>query len=244
MSAAGMHPQRYRGSGPGARAAGWAVVIAVHVAIGWALVSGTRRQEPDRASQALQAVVIQEVIIPPPAPPPRPATPRPIEPPAAKRPEAAPPPAPTPPRPRPRPAPEPVAPPVAEPAPVAPLAAPAPAPLAAPPAPAAPAAASGPPSPAAAAPPAPAAQSPGEMVVACPGQVPPRMPRQALRDSIEGVVKAQALIRDGAVRQVTILSGPRVFHDAVRQAMLQYRCEGGGGEVLATQEFVVRIEQR
>jgi protein TonB len=82
------------------------------------------------------------------------------------------------------------------------------------------------------------------MVVACPGQVPPRMPRKALRDGTEGVVKAQALIRDGAVREVTILSGPRVFHDAVRQAMLQYRCEGGRGEVLATQEFVFRIEQR
>ena len=38
------------------------------------------------------------------------------------------------------------------------------------------------------------------------------MPRKALQDGSEGVVKAQVVIKDGAVRDVTILSGPRVFH--------------------------------
>ena len=68
------------------------------------------------------------------------------------------------------------------------------------------------------------------------------MPRQALKDGTQGVVKAQALIKDGVVREVTILSGPRVFHSPVRKAMLQYKCASGPGDVTATQEFVFKIE--
>ena len=63
------------------------------------------------------------------------------------------------------------------------------------------------------------------------------MPRKALQDGTVGVVRAQALIRDGVVKEVTILSGPRVFHTAVRNAMLQYKCTADPGDVLATQEF-------
>jgi len=55
-------------------------------------------------------------------------------------------------------------------------------------------------------------------------------------------VKAQALIQDGVVKNVTILSGPRVYHGVVRDAMLQYKCVSGPGEVVATQEFVFKIE--
>ena len=58
----------------------------------------------------------------------------------------------------------------------------------------------------------------------------------------EGVVKAQALIRDGSVREVTILSGPRIFHAAVRNAMLQYKCVSEPGDVLAPQEFVFKVD--
>jgi protein TonB len=55
-------------------------------------------------------------------------------------------------------------------------------------------------------------------------------------------VRAQAVIRDGAVRHVTILSGPRVFHSAVRSAMMQYKCVSDSTEIVATQEFVFKIE--
>jgi protein TonB len=55
-------------------------------------------------------------------------------------------------------------------------------------------------------------------------------------------VKAQALIRDGVVKDVTILSGPRVFHAAVRNAMLQYKCVSEPGDVLAPQEFVFKLD--
>ena len=68
------------------------------------------------------------------------------------------------------------------------------------------------------------------------------MPRKALQDGTQGVVKAQALIRNGVVVEVTLLSGPKVFHQAVRTAMLQYKCQSAAGDVLATQEFVFKIE--
>ena len=55
-------------------------------------------------------------------------------------------------------------------------------------------------------------------------------------------MKAQALIRDGSVREVTILSGPRVFHAPVRDAMLQYKCVADPGDVIATQEFAFKID--
>jgi protein TonB len=68
------------------------------------------------------------------------------------------------------------------------------------------------------------------------------MPRKALQDGTEGVVKAQVVIRDGVVKEVTILSGPRVFHSAVRNAMLQYKCNLDAGEIVATQEFNFKVE--
>ena len=68
------------------------------------------------------------------------------------------------------------------------------------------------------------------------------MPRKALQDGTTGVVKAQALIRGGVVREVTVLSGPRVFHAAVRAAMMQYKCQSGEGDVVATQEFEFKVD--
>ena len=68
------------------------------------------------------------------------------------------------------------------------------------------------------------------------------MPKKAVQDGIAGVVRAQALIRDGSVREVTILSGPRVFHAAVKAAMMQYKCSTDSGEALATQEFNFKVE--
>jgi protein TonB len=68
------------------------------------------------------------------------------------------------------------------------------------------------------------------------------MPRKALQDGTQGVVKAQARVSDGAVKEVTILSGPRVFHAAVREAMLQYKCSQDSVEMIAVQEFNFKIE--
>jgi protein TonB len=76
-----------------------------------------------------------------------------------------------------------------------------------------------------------------DMTTVCPTQVAPEVPRKAILDGTQGVVKAQATIQDGIVRAVVILSGPRIFHDAVRSAMLQYKCTSGRAEVVATQDF-------
>ena len=81
------------------------------------------------------------------------------------------------------------------------------------------------------------------MGVACPTQVPPAMPRKALQDGTEGVVKAQIHIgKGGVIKEVTILSGPRVFYAAVKEAMMQYKCVSEGGDVIATQEFNFKLE--
>ena len=96
------------------------------------------------------------------------------------------------------------------------------------------------------APPTPAVQArsgPTDIRLACPTQVPPDMPRKAIQDGATGVVRAQVLIQNGQVRDVTILSGPRLFHAAVKTAMMQYRCTNdGAGDVTAVQEFNFRLE--
>ena len=100
------------------------------------------------------------------------------------------------------------------------------------------------PSAAPAAAPAPVAAGPKRSAigVACPTQVAPEMPRRAIQDGTEGVVKAQILIKNGVVQEVTIVSGPRVFHAAVKNAIAQYKCVADGPEVLATQEFNFKLE--
>ena len=66
--------------------------------------------------------------------------------------------------------------------------------------------------------------------------------KQAQKDNLEGVVRAQATIRGGKVVDVSIISGPRVFHGAVRTAMMQYVCVSGAGDILATQDFTFKFE--
>jgi protein TonB len=207
----------YRPKDPSRRYKGIAIVIALHLLIGWGIVSGTAKNALVMLKKPLEAVVIQEVIIPPPPPPP----PKEIKPPEAMKTDAPPPPFVPPPD---------VAPQTTSTAPsIVSVATPSPTP-----------AVIAPPPPVAAPPkPAPNRQ---DLRVACPTQIPPEMPRKAIQDGSEGVVKAQALVKNGAVQEVTILSGPRVFHAAVKAAMMQYKCTADATEILATQEFVFKIE--
>lgn len=207
---------------PSRRVKGIVIVVVLHAFIGYALVSGLAREGLNLIKKPLEAVVIQEVIIPPPPPPP-PPPPKQIEkPPQAPKVEAPPPPFVPPPD---------VAQQVASKAPViqsTQLVPMAPAVIAPPPLP----------------PPAPVATVPKRTSIglACPTQVAPEMPRKALQEGIEGVVKAQIHIKGGSIVDVTILSGPRVFHTAVKTAMMQYTCVTDGGEVIATQEFNFKME--
>ena len=70
------------------------------------------------------------------------------------------------------------------------------------------------------------------------------MPARALREGINGSVRARATIRAGKVISVEILSSqPRgVFDSAVRNAMLQYVCQTGENEVAAEQAFDFKLE--
>jgi protein TonB len=221
----GLHPV-YKPKDASRRYKGIAIVVALHILIGWAIVSGTAKNALVALKKPLEAVMIQEVIIPPPPPPP---PPKPIKPQEVPKVEAPPPPFVPPPD---------VAPPATLTAPVVQAVAtppPTPAVIAPPPPPAPPAPPPPPP------PPKPAVNR-SDIRVACPTQVQPEMPRRAIQNGIGGVVRAQVLIKEGAVKEVTILSGPSVFHAAVRAAMLQYKCTAESGEITATQEFVFKNE--
>jgi len=81
-----------------------------------------------------------------------------------------------------------------------------------------------------------------DIAVVCPTQLAPVMPRLAIRAGQSGVVLAQALVVGGKVREVRFLSGPSIFHNAVRAAMLQYRCVSNAAEVQVTQEFRFELQ--
>ncbi len=77
--------------------------------------------------------------------------------------------------------------------------------------------------------------------VACHYMVAPEMPRKAIIENASGVVRATVLIRDGAVADITQITGPRIFYAAVKSAMMQYRCHTSAGDVTATQEFNFKL---
>ena len=210
-----LHHRKYGQKDPTRRIIGWVVVALVHAIVLYGLITGTAINALKIIKKPLEAAVIQEVIIPPPPPPPPPKE---IVKPQTPKVEAPPPPFVPPPE---------VTPPVTAPA-ITSVQTPPPAPpvIAPPPPPAAP--------------PAPSGRQ--DIGVACPTQAKPAMPAQAIRSGTTGTVRAQALIRDGKVVSVEILSGPRVFHNAVRDAMAQYKCISGSGDITATQEFDFKLE--
>ncbi|WP_077037315.1 energy transducer TonB [Pelomonas sp. KK5] len=210
-----------RPDGGSSHAVGIGVVVAVHLVIGYAIVSGLAQRVVDLVKEPIEARLIDE---PKPAPPPPP----PPEPPKAAIVRTAPPP--------------PAAPYVPPPEVV--VAAPAA------PAPTITAAASPVPPPVVqeakpAPPPAPPVRGsePVPLSVACPTQVAPVLPRRATQEGISGQVRAQATIRGGKVVDVQILaSRPRgLFDAAVRNALLQYDCNASGAdEIVAVQTFDFR----
>ncbi len=233
---------------PGGRLKGLAIVLALHALLGAAVVWGWADQAVHTVKKPLDAVVIQKVTIPPPTmapplPPPLPPPPRPplqilpqpvlqlqtvktLNPPASKLPATVP---------------TGVAPADDVPAPAAVAIPPN---LGVPALPAEPALAAPSSTVLVAAPPVltSKAYNRNDMSVACPTQTKPEMPSRAIAQGISGVVKAQALVKNGVVKEVTILSGPRIFHTAVRNAMLQYQCVSDGIDTIATQEFSFKLE--
>jgi len=218
MNSLGMS-RDFQGSDPSRRWKGIAIVLAVHTLIGWALISGMARSGLSILKKPLEAVVIQEVIIPPPPPPPI-TPPKEIKQPNVKV-DAPPPPFVPPPD---------VSTPVTTTAPtiLATTVAPPPAPILIAPPPQSQSA------------PVPA-KNRQDIAVACPTQVAPLMPQRAIDDGISGVVKAKIEISNGVVKDVVILSGPRVFHSAVKAAVMRYSCISDG-DISATQDFTFKVE--
>lgn len=216
MNTLGLHPV-YKPQDPSRRYKGIAIVIVLHVLLIWGIATGTAGNVLVKAKKSLEAVVIQEVIIPPPPPPPPKEIPK-AE--IAPKVDAPPPPFVPPPD---------IAPAVSTAPTIQSVAAPPPTPaVIAPPPPPAPTT------------PAPVARP--TIAVACPTTVQPEMPRKATQEGVEGTVKVQLTIAGGVVKDVVFLSGPRVFYPNIRSAVMQYKCLASAGEVVATQEFVFKIE--
>lgn len=202
---------------------GIGVMVAAHLLLAYGLATGLGGKAIEVIKKPLQATIVQEVQLPPPPPPPPPPK---IEK-VADLPKMAPVEAPPPPS---------YVPPPEVATPQAPVEAaiatvqhtqavptpPTPAPVVPAPVPAAPARVN--------------------IAVACPTQVAPVMPARALSESIEGTVKAQARIVGGQVVDVKILSGPSVFHAAVRSAMQAYKCSQSAVEVVASQDFTFQLD--
>ena len=68
MNNLGFNPV-YRPKDQSRKYKGILIVIALHILIGWGIVSGTAKNALAIIKKPLEAVVIQEVIIPPPPPP-------------------------------------------------------------------------------------------------------------------------------------------------------------------------------
>jgi protein TonB len=196
---------------------GITVVIALHVIVIYALVTGLGKKIVEVIKQPIETKVIEEVRAPPP-PPER------MLPPPPKL-EAPPPPFIPPPEVQ-----------IAVPAPVQNTIT---ATTPTPPAPQTEIRPLAPPAPPA--PPAPAKPTVVSIGTICSVMVPPTMPRKALQSGTGGTVVARATIRGGKVVEVEILrANPRsLFDAAVREAMLQYTCSG---DHLADQEFVFKVD--
>ncbi|HEU4622470.1 MAG TPA: TonB family protein [Burkholderiaceae bacterium] len=214
---------------PFKQALGVAFVVALHVFIVYALMSGLGRKVVEIVREPVEVRII--------AAPPKQAV-------ASSTPTPSPPAEVKPPPPKPKaPPPKPV---IAPPETRVPM----PTPLAiAPPANPAPPVPQDTPKTEPSAPPTPKAEpvAPAQPVVigtVCSVQVKPVIPRRALQEGVSGSVTARATIRGGRVTNVEIVkSTPRgVFDAAVRTAMLQYQCDSSSQDVIALQEFDFKIE--
>lgn len=195
------------------RGTGIAVVVGLHIVLGWALTSGLATQAVQALKKPIELALLPEVLPPPPPPPPPPKVVK-IEPVQ----KVVPPPAYVPP-------PE-VVPVVAPPPPIQavqtqvpkeppPVVAAAPAPVVAP------------------APPAPPPVVKREISLACPGYE--AVLASALEEAIErvglkGTVQTLIKIRGNQVVDVATLSGPKEYHKYVQAAVKRMRCAAGGAD--------------
>ena len=209
-AAAASRTLAYGGGADGRRrSTGLAVVIGVHLLIGWLLASGLARQAIEIVQKPIEMVIVPEEVTPPPPPPPPPKIEK-----LQAQPKVKPPPSYVPP-----PDIAPVNPP---PAPVIearqPEPPPAPVEIAPPPPPA---------------PPAPKPALKQEIALACPGYQ--AVLQSTLADAYErvgvpGVVKTLLKVRGNQVVEVLPQSGPKGYYPYVQQAAKRIRCSAQGAD--------------
>lgn len=193
------------------RGTGIAVVVGLHVVLGWALTSGLASQAVDAIKKPIEMALLPEVLPPPPPPPPPKVVKiEPVQ-------KIVPPPAFVPP-------PE-----------VVPVVTPPPAPIqvvqAEPPK--EPVVIAAAPAPVPAPPPAPPAIVKREISLACPGYE--AVLASALEEAIDrvglrGTVQTLIKIRGNQVVEVTPTSGPKEYHKYVQAAVKRMRCTAGGAD--------------
>lgn len=194
------------------RGTGIAVVVGLHVVLGWALTSGLASKAVEALKKPIELALLPEVAPPPPPPPPQPKVVK-IEPVQ----KVVPPPAYVPP-------PE-----------VVPVVPPPPAPIqvvqATPPK--EPVVVAAAPAPVPAPPPPPPAIVKREISLACPGYE--AVLASALEEAIDrvglkGTVQTLIKIRGSQVVEVTPLSGPKEYYKYVQAAVKRMRCTAGGAD--------------
>jgi protein TonB len=194
------------GQKAGNRGAGLAVVVALHVLIGWALASGLARQAIEIVKKPITMSIIPEVV--PPPPPPAPPKVEKIK--ETPKVQAPPPPAYVPP-------------------PEVQVAAPPPPIVAVQAEPPKEPVVIEPPAPPA--PPAPKPVAKQEVSVACPGYQ--AVIEQMLGDAFErvgiaGTVRSRLTIRGNQVVDVAQLSGPKEYTKYIQPAIKRLKCSSGG----------------
>ena len=90
--------------------------------------------------------------------------------------------------------------------------------------------------------PAPQRLGAGPISAICSRVVAPDVPAGAYAQGISGTVLAEALLIDGVLTDIHILSGPKAFHASVITAMSQYKCSNRLDRVVVRQEFQFVVE--
>lgn len=77
----------------------------------------------------------------------------------------------------------------------------------------------------------------------CPIRRYPEIPRRAIQDKISGTLEVEALVAEGEVKEVRVLSGPPIFELAVVESLMLTRCiKNANGRWVAKFDFKVDID--
>ena len=77
----------------------------------------------------------------------------------------------------------------------------------------------------------------------CPIRRYPEMPRRAIQEKISGTLEVEALVDEGEVKEVRVLSGPPIFELAVVESLMLTRCiKNANGRWVAKYDFKVDID--